>query len=92
MEPQRTDAEPDDYLRSLTITAAPTEVYGLNGAALYRVDDGHFVIMECTDPEHPTHNGHALLRRVIPAAWSVFYLAHNPDEHYTAHHYGPVDQ
>jgi hypothetical protein len=63
----------------------------MDGGGLWRVADDHFVMLICKNPEHPAHKGPALLRRVLPAGWGVFYTAANPAEEYEVHHYGPVD-
>lgn len=87
--PRETVLEPGEYLRSLNVEREINEVYGLDGAALYRVADDHFVIMACR--EHEGHNGHALLRRVLPAHWGVFSEGVNTEAQFHAFHYGPVD-
>lgn len=89
MEARETALEASDYLKSLSLTREINEVYGLDGAALYRVEDDHFVILTCL--EHEGHNGHALLRRVLPPHWGVFGEGVNTDAQFRAYHYGPVD-
>lgn len=84
-----TDLDAHDYLQSLALTERPSEVYGMDGAALWRIADEHFVMLVCKDPAHAKHRGPALLRRVLPREWEVFYTAANPAEEYEAHHYGP---
>lgn len=86
-----TDLDAHDYLQSLAMTETPTEVHEMDGGALFRIADDHFVILVCKDPEHAQHKGPEYLRRVLPAAWGRFYSAANPDECFEAHHYGPVD-
>ena len=87
-----TDLDASDYLASLAMTEAPTEVHGMDGASLWRVSDDHFVMLVCKDPEHTyRHKGPAYLRRVLPAHWVVFYSAANPAAEFEAHHYGPPD-
>lgn len=85
-----TDLDAADYLQSLALTESPTEVHGMDGAALWRVADDHFVMLVCTTEDHDDHKGPALLRRVLPATWAIFYRASNPAEEFEAHHYGPV--
>lgn len=90
MEARLTDLDAESYLRSLQVgPAAPEEIYPLNGAALWHVGEDHFVMIACT--KHDTHNGHALLRRVLPPHWDVFFRAANPDQGYEVFHYGPVE-
>jgi hypothetical protein len=86
-----TDLDARDYLKSLAMTEDPTEVHGMDGAALWRIDDDHFVLLVCKTPEHGEHKGPELLRTVLPRDWQVFYTAANPAEEFEAHHYGPVD-
>jgi hypothetical protein len=73
-----TDLDAHDYLQSLALTEQPTEVHEMDGGGLWRVADDHFVMLICKNPEHPAHKGPALLRRVLPAEWGVFYTAANP--------------
>lgn len=90
MEPKQTLLDAEEYLRSLNLDRTINKVYGvLDGAALYRAADEHFVIVVCT--EHDNHQGHALLRRVLPAAWDVLYKGANTEEAFEAWHYGPAD-
>lgn len=84
-----TDLDATDYLQSLALTERPSEVHALDGAALWRLADDHFVMLVCKAPEHEKHRGPELLRRVLPREWGVFYSAANPAEEYEAHHYGP---
>lgn len=78
---------PEEYLASLRMGEDEASmVTGLDGAELWRIADEHFVVFSCA--EH-THKGPALLRRVIPAEWVVFYEATNTDEGFTVTHYGP---
>jgi hypothetical protein len=86
-----TDLDAADYIKSLALTEAPTEVHGLDGAALWRIADDHFVMLVCKDPEHAAHRGQELLRRALPPHWGVFFSAGNPAEEFEAYHYGPVD-
>jgi hypothetical protein len=93
-----TDLDAQEYLAALDLSRMtgneddrPTEVWEMDGGALWRVSDDHFVMLVCKDAEHPAHKGPAQLRRVLPAGWGVFYAAGNPAEQYEAHHYGPVD-
>ena len=89
MEQRETVLDPPAYLDSVTMEEGGwTEIYELNGAALYRVGTDHFVIL--TSEEHEHHDGHALLRRVIPPSWERFFAAVNQDLHFQAHHYGPT--
>jgi len=90
MEAKATALDAGEYLRSLHLERKINKVYGvLDGAGLYRVADDHFVILACT--HHDDHNGHALLRRVLPPHWGVIYRGVNVDEAFEAYHYGPVD-
>lgn len=91
-EPQETLLDPVQYLRSLSLEREINEVYRLRGASLFRVHDDHFVVIACIDPEHAPlkHDGHALLRRVIPLAWCCFARARNTSDLFEAHHYGPA--
>ena len=86
-----TDLDAFDYIKSMGLTETPTEVHEMDGGALFRIADDHFVILVCVDPEHPNHKGAGYLRRVLPAHWGCFYSASNPSEGFEAHHYGPVD-
>ena len=86
-----TDLDAYDYLKSLAMTEDPTEVHEMDGGALFRIADDHFVMLVCKDPEHPGHKGPEYLRRVLPPHWGVFYSSVNPAEGFEAHHYGPVD-
>lgn len=86
-----TDLDAFDYLKSLALTEAPAEVHEMDGGALWRIADDHFVILVCKDPEHAEHKGPEYLRRVLPPHWGVFFAAANPAEEFEAHHYGPVD-
>jgi hypothetical protein len=86
-----TNLDATEYLRSLSLTEEPTSVHSMDGAALWRIADDHFVMLVCKDPEHDAHNGEALLRRALPPHWGVFYEAGNPAEEFEARHYGPVD-
>lgn len=83
-----TNLDAHDYVLSLSLTERPSEVHAMDGAALWRIDDDHFVMLVCA--EHEGHKGHELLRRVLPPTWESFYVASNPAEEYEAHHYGPV--
>jgi len=94
-----TDLDAREYLAALDLSRmtgneddAPSEIHGMDGGALWRVADDHFVMLVCKDDEHAGHRGPELLRRVLPAAWQVFYSAANPAEYYEAHHYGPVPE
>ena len=86
-----TDLDAADYLRSLALTEQPSEVHEMDGGALWRIADDHFVMLVCKDAKHPGHKGPARLRSVLPPHWGVFYSAANPDLEFEAHHYGPVD-
>lgn len=92
MSKRLTDQKPWEYLDSLAMTEKPTEVYGLDGGALWRVADGHFVLLVCTaEHETPvTHRGPAMLLRVLPHDWVCFAVYANPADDYEAHHYGPA--
>lgn len=85
-----TDLDARDYLKSLALTEQPSEVHGMDGAALWRIADDHFVLLVCRAPQHPDHKGPAYLSRVLPPAWDVFHKASNPDKEFEAWHYGPV--
>lgn len=87
-----TELDAHDYLKSLALVEEPSEVHGTDGGALWRVSDDHFVLLVCKDPEHEAHKGPDMLRRVIPAAWGIFYSAANPDLDFEVYHYGPVDE
>lgn len=76
-----------DYLDSLAMIDKPVEIYALDGAALYRVDDDHYVMLECT--EHEGHKGHEYLLRVLPAEWECFSSATNVEDEFDVFHYGP---
>lgn len=93
MSAQATDLKPWEYMDSLGLTEKPTEVYGLDGGALWRVDDEHFVMLVCT-AEHegnpPSHRGPAMLLRVLPQDWACFATFVNPVDDFEAHHYGPA--
>lgn len=82
-----TDLDAGEYIASLALTEEPSEVYALDGGALWRVTDEHFVLLVCLD--HDTHKGPAQLKRVLPPEWELFYTASNPDEQYVAEHWGP---
>jgi hypothetical protein len=84
-----TDLDAHDYMKSLALTEEPSEVHGTDGAALWRIADDHFVLLVCSDIEH-THRGPALLRRVLPPHWAVFYETENPEQEFIARHFGPV--
>jgi hypothetical protein len=86
-----TDLDAYDYLQSLALSEPVSEVHEMDGGALFRIADDHFVLLVCKDPEHAGHKGPQYLRRVLPAEWGVFYEAANPAEEFEAHHYGPVD-
>lgn len=86
-----TDLDAHDYIKSLALTDTASEIHAMDGAALWRVADDHFVILVCVEEGHPFHRGAAHLRRVLPATWGCFFSAANPAEDYEAHHYGPVD-
>jgi hypothetical protein len=79
-----------DYLKSMRMTEDPTEVHETDGGALWRIADGHFVLLVCKDPEHAKHMGPAMLRRVIPPHWEVFHAVANTEGGWEAHHYGPA--
>ena len=84
-----TSLDAHDYLKSLRVTdEEPTEVSELDGAALWRITDDHFVLLTCADHEH-THRGARLLLRVMPAEWACFYEATNTDDGFEVYHYGP---
>jgi hypothetical protein len=87
-----TDLTAREYLDSLALTERPTEVHGMDGGTLWRLSDDHFVMLVCKDEQHTAHKGPALLRRVLPAEWRIFYAAANPDQEFEAHHWGPVDE
>jgi hypothetical protein len=75
------------YLDGVALGGEWTEIYELNGAALFRVGDDHFVILACS--EHEGHNGHELLLRVLPPHWVCFHQAFSPEYGFEAFHYGP---
>jgi len=89
-----TDLKPWEYMDSLAMSSEkPSEVYGLDGAALWRVTDDHFVMLVCTsdhDGAEVSHRGPQMLLRVLPATWACFAVFVNPIDDYEAHHYGPV--
>jgi hypothetical protein len=86
-----TDLDAHDYLQSLALTERPSEVHGMDGGALWRIADDHFVMLVCKSEGHEQAPGPELLRRVLPPHWGVFFTAANPAEEFEAHHYGPVD-
>lgn len=85
-----TDLDARDYLKSMALTEDPSEVHGMDGGALWRIADDHFVLLICRDPAHPDHMGPEYLRRVLPGTWAPFHKASNPDQEFEAWHYGPV--
>lgn len=87
-----TDLKPWDYMESLAMGEQPSEVYGLDGAALWRVGDDHFVLLVCTadhDGEQVSHRGPVLLSRLLPQEWACFATYVNPIDDFEAHHFGP---
>lgn len=84
-----TDLDAHDYMKSLALTEDPSEVHGTDGAALWRIADEHFVLLVCTTDGH-THRGPAMLRRVLPPHWQMFYATENSEQEFVAQHYGPV--
>jgi hypothetical protein len=86
----KTSLTPWDYLNTLSLTEKWTEAAELDGAALYRIADGHFVVLNCI--AHDGHRGHQLLLRTLPPQWECFYSAVNPELKFEAFHYGPGDE
>ena len=91
MEARPTQLDADDYLRSLSVERKVTPVYATDGAALFRVDDEHSVLITCLSPDCGPHRGAKTLRRSLPAHWAVFARRVNADEHFEAFHYGPPE-
>jgi hypothetical protein len=89
MEPTATSLDALDYLRSVSYEREFTQVYEIDGAGLYRIADGHFVVLKCV--AHDEHKGYPMLRRVLPPHWDVFAAARNDEDGFEAHHYGPVE-
>jgi hypothetical protein len=85
---QPTSLDYEEYLATLIVDPAQviSQVYTMDGAALYRVADDHYVTIECTKCKH---RGRALLERVMPKTWEVFASAVNPEDGFEAYHYGP---
>lgn len=79
------------YLGSLVIDAERpvSRIYSMDGAALYKITDDHYVCISCTSDECETHRGRAQLERVLPRNWECFFVGVNSDDHYAAYHYGP---
>jgi hypothetical protein len=82
-----TTHDAEQYVDSLRLDDdGPREVYGLDGAALWRIAEHHYLVLACT--EH-THRGHELLIRVLPPTWVCFHSAINREDGFEAFHYGP---
>ena len=88
MSRQPISVDHEQYLASLTTDPAQSisRIYSMDGAGLYKVSDDHYVCIECT---RCNHKGRALLERVMPRDWEVFYSAVNFDDGFEVYHYGP---
>lgn len=75
-----------EYLKSLSVAGGATEVYAIDGASLYRLNDDHYVGVTCTEHKH---TGAAFLEKVLPVEWVKFAQARNTEEGFAATHYGP---
>lgn len=87
---KETSFEPLAYISNLALTEDPSVVQEYDGAWLFRVSDGHFVMAHCV-AEHG-HKGEARLRTVFPETWAPFFQERNPLIDFQYDHWGPSDE
>lgn len=91
MNKQPTSLDHLSYLATLVTDPEQviSRIYSMDGAALYKVADDHYVCVACCN-EKCKHKGRVLLERVLPQDWECFASAVNLDEHFEIFHYGPA--
>lgn len=88
-----TDDNPLVYLESLISPwfeeeQGLKELSAVDGAALYKVGDEHYVVLQCA--EHGHHRGAEYLAKIMPEGWVRFAEVRNDEDEYIGHHWGPA--